>query len=60
MIQREIASFESLKQQVEGWVRGHLWAQVLAGLVLGILVGYLLGPDVGWVAPETSEAVGSC
>jgi Na+/H+-dicarboxylate symporter len=47
-----------LGDQIEAWIRTRLWAQVVAGLVLGILVGYLLGPDVGWVTPETSERVG--
>lgn len=39
-------------------VRTHLWAQVLAGMVLGIAVGVLLGPSVGWVAPRTARVAG--
>jgi len=40
------------------WIRTRLWAQVLAGLVLGLLAGTLLGPDVGLLEPATAEAVG--
>jgi Na+/H+-dicarboxylate symporter len=41
------------------WVRTRLWAQVVAGMVAGFAVGALLGPDVGWLAPETVEVVGA-
>lgn len=47
-----------LGDQIEAWVKARLWAQVVGGLLLGILVGYVLGPDVGWVEPETSENLG--
>jgi Na+/H+-dicarboxylate symporter len=40
------------------WIRTRLWAQVLAGMVLGFGTGIVLGPDVGWLAPETSEVLG--
>jgi Na+/H+-dicarboxylate symporter len=39
-------------------VTGHLWAQILAGMVLGVGVGVLLGPSVGWVEPGTAAVVG--
>jgi Na+/H+-dicarboxylate symporter len=49
----------ALQDQIEAWIRTRLWAQILVGLVLGILVGYAVGPDVGWVAPETAERIGT-
>ena len=52
-----ITTLSELRGQLEAWIRTRLWAQVVAGLVLGILVGYLLGPDLNWVARDTSEAV---
>lgn len=54
---RLIHSLRGLRGQVEGWVRGRLWAQVIAGLALGCLVGFLLGPDVGWISEETAERI---
>lgn len=53
-----ISALIDLRGQLDAWIRTRLWAQVLAGLVLGILVGYLLGPDLHWVERDTSEAVG--
>jgi len=44
---------------MQSWTSGRLWLQVLAGLVLGIIVGALLGPDFGWVSPETAETIGA-
>lgn len=44
--------------RLRAWIRTRLWAQVLAGMVLGFATGIVLGPDVGWLAPQTSEAVG--
>ena len=52
-----IATLIELRDHVDAWMRSRLWAQVLAGLVLGILVGYLLGPDLSWVERETAEAI---
>ena len=37
-----ISALIDLRGQLDAWIRTRLWAQVLAGLVLGILVGYLL------------------
>ena len=53
-----ISALIDLRGQLDAWIRTRLWAQVLAGLVLGILAGYLLGPDLNWVERDTSEAVG--
>lgn len=39
-------------------VASRLWAQILAGMVLGITVGVLLGPSVGWVEPSTGRIAG--
>lgn len=50
--------YRSLAQRVDAWLKARLWAQVLAGLVLGALTGIALGPDVGLVRPETAETLG--
>ena len=52
-----IPTLIELRGQLEAWIRTRLWAQVLAGLVLGIVVGYVLGPDVSWVDRDTSATV---
>lgn len=39
-------------------VSSHLWAQILAGMLLGIGVGVALGPSVGWVDTDTAQIVG--
>lgn len=44
-----------LASKVEKLVRGRLWLQVLAGLLLGVVLGIALGPSLGWVAPETAR-----
>ena len=41
------------------WIRTRLWAQVLAGMVLGLVVGALLGPDTPWLTAHAAEAVGA-
>jgi len=53
-----ISSLIDLRSQVDAWLRTRLWAQVVGGLVLGILLGYLLGPDLNWVERDTAEAAG--
>lgn len=40
-------------------VKGRLWLKVLIGMSLGLVVGTLLGPSVGWVAPETGTLIGN-
>lgn len=40
-------------------VKGRLWLKVLIGLGLGLVVGTLLGPSVGWLAPETGTLIGN-
>jgi len=51
-------SIRELKGQIDAWIQARLWAQVVVGLLLGVVVGFALGPDAGWVAPETSGIVG--
>jgi Na+/H+-dicarboxylate symporter len=56
------ASTSQLQHQrfrVRAWVRTRLWAQVVFGLVTGIAVGVLLGPDVGLLSPEVARTVGA-
>lgn len=45
--------------KLRAWVRTRLWAQVLIGMLAGFAVGALLGPDVGWLRPQTADAVGA-
>lgn len=45
--------------RLRAWIRTRLWAQVLVGMVAGFAVGVLLGPDVGWLSPQTSEMLGA-
>jgi len=35
----------------------HLWLQVLAGMLLGLLTGLAVGPSAGWVGSETASVV---
>lgn len=50
--------YRSLTGRVDAWLKDRLWAQVLAGLVLGTLTGLLLGPDVGLVSPQLARTLG--
>jgi len=51
-------SFKELHTNLLGLIRTHMWMQVLAGMVLGILVGVAIGPSVGWLAPATGRVLG--
>ncbi len=50
-------SLKYLTDYLQSLVRGRLWAQVLVGMTLGIVVGILMGPSVGWVEPRTAATV---
>ena len=54
-----VHSLRELSDQVNGWVRARLWAQVIVGLVLGIVVGYAIGPDTDFVSREASDVIAS-
>jgi len=49
---------QSQVKRLDTLVRTRLWLQVIIGLVLGIGVGGLLGPDLGWVPHETAVLLG--
>lgn len=51
--------YSGLTTRIQALVRTRLWAQVLAGLVLGILVGALLGPDLALVERRTAVLLGA-
>ena len=55
---RQSPSLLELRENLRAWTRTRLWAQVLVGLVLGIGVGALLGPDLKWVTPQVGEIIG--
>lgn len=40
------------------WITSRLWAQVIAGMVLGFGLGLLLSESTGLILPETAEVVG--
>jgi Na+/H+-dicarboxylate symporter len=40
-------------------VEERLWLKVLVAMFAGMVVGFLLGPSVGWVAPTTGALIGS-
>ena len=50
--------YRMLGARLDGWMRARLWAQVLAGLVLGVLVGLALSPDAGLVPRGAADAAG--
>ena len=52
-------SLKELSDQLQNLVKGKLWAQVLVGGFLGIVVGVLMGPSVGWVTHENSNLISS-
>jgi Na+/H+-dicarboxylate symporter len=39
-------------------IKARLWAQIVAGMLLGVGVGVALGPSVAWVTPGTAMIVG--
>jgi len=49
---------QSQAKRLDDLVRTRLWLQVIIGLVMGIIVGGLLGPDLKWVSPETAVLLG--
>jgi hypothetical protein len=40
------------------WITSRLWAQVMAGMVLGFGLGLLMGEGAGLVAPGTADSIG--
>ncbi len=40
------------------WITSRLWAQVMAGMVLGFGAGLLLSEGAGLINPETAEVIG--
>jgi Na+/H+-dicarboxylate symporter len=56
----EVLNLEPIRRftgSVQHLVETHLWARVLFGMGLGILVGLALGPSVGWVDPRVSAPI---
>lgn len=50
-------SLKHLASSLQSLIRGRLWLQVMIGMVVGISTGILLGPSVGWVAPNTATVI---
>lgn len=45
------------RAQLHAWIRSRLWAQVVAGLILGLAVGIVLGPEGGVLSPDLARRV---
>jgi len=52
-----IDSLMQLSNQLQGWVRGRLWLQVVLGMVLGLVTGILLSPTTGWVEAQSAKNI---
>ena len=50
--------YRALADTLDAWMRARLWAQVMAGLVLGVGIGLALSEDAGLVNPALSAALG--
>ncbi|MCC5981670.1 MAG: dicarboxylate/amino acid:cation symporter [Oceanicaulis sp.] len=55
---RRRAQYRRLAYRMESWMRTRLWAQVMAGLVLGVFAGLLLGPEADLIPRDTAELIG--
>ncbi|MGX0978344.1 Na+/H+-dicarboxylate symporter [Roseovarius pacificus] len=44
--------------KLRGWITSRLWAQVMAGMILGFGLGLLLSEATGLVQPDTAEVIG--
>lgn len=50
--------YRALADSLDVWIRARLWAQVMAGLALGVVIGLALSADAGLVNPSLSTALG--
>ncbi|MGJ3232625.1 MAG: dicarboxylate/amino acid:cation symporter [Oceanicaulis sp.] len=50
--------YRQLADRVDAWMRARLWAQVLAGLVLGVAAGLALSPDMDLVNRAVADTLG--
>jgi Na+/H+-dicarboxylate symporter len=50
---------ERLKNRTNAWIKGRLWLQVVLGLLAGIVLGSIIGPDLGLVKPEIAILTGN-
>lgn len=53
----EPKSLIELNHKLAHFIHGKLWMKVLLGLVMGIFVGIMLGPDAGLVSKETGTII---
>ena len=52
-------SLKYLSDELQHLIRGRLWLQVLVGMTGGVILGIMLGPSMGWVAPDVAIVVGN-
>ncbi|MEQ8434688.1 MAG: dicarboxylate/amino acid:cation symporter [Oceanicaulis sp.] len=50
--------YRQLAARADAWMRARLWAQVLAGLMLGLVAGLALSPDAGLVERAFADTAG--
>ncbi len=50
--------YRQLAGRIDAWMQTRLWAQVLAGLALGLVVGLGLSPDAGLVDVIVADTLG--
>lgn len=51
--------YKRMARRIDALVRARLWAQVLVGLILGVAIGLLLGPDLDLVDRRTATLLGA-
>jgi Na+/H+-dicarboxylate symporter len=58
MIDTASGFLKSLSGRLDSLVKDRLWLKVIIGLILGIVVGALLGPDLDLISPEKAAVIG--
>ena len=59
MLDEQTSALGRQESHLHGWIRNRLWAQVLLGLAVGIVVGSLLSPDAALVSRHAAETIGN-
>lgn len=50
-------AIHDLSQGLDRLVAGRLWAKIILGLTLGILVGFIMSPSLGWISVNWSKVI---
>ena len=57
LVQITVEPLHRLNGHLQQLVAGRLWLKVTIGMVLGVSLGFLLGPEVAWIDPERSSQI---